>query len=61
MDVAPRTGRPVGEDGKKNKLLQVRIDEKTLEKLDYCAERLNLNRSDVVRSGIQLVSKQLDK
>ena len=46
---------------RKNKLLQVRIDEKTLEKLDYCAERLNLNRSDVVRSGIQLVSKQLDK
>lgn len=50
--MSPRTGRPISEDGRKDKLLQVRLDEKTLQKLDKCAAALEFNRSDAIRMGI---------
>ncbi|OUP53960.1 hypothetical protein B5F17_01755 [Butyricicoccus pullicaecorum] len=61
MNLTPRTGRPVGEDGRKDKLLQIRVDQKTLSDLDDCAAKLQTSRSDVIRKGIQLVSEQLAK
>lgn len=57
--MSPRTGRPVSENGKKSKLLQIRVDELTLKQLDNCAEQLKSTRSDVVREGIKLVSDKL--
>lgn len=54
-----RTGRPISENGKKSKLLQIRVDEPTLKQLDNCADKLKSTRSEVVREGIRLVSEKL--
>lgn len=37
--------------------LQIRVDEKTLKVLDEYADRLNSNRSEVIRKGIVLLGK----
>ena len=37
----------------KDYILRVRLDEKTLEKLDKCCENQGLNRSEIVRKGIE--------
>ena len=55
-----KAGRPKSENPKAIKL-QVRVDAETLTKLDEYAERLESNRSDVVRKGIDLVGKELQK
>lgn len=45
----------------KDFLLQIRIDEKTKNDLDYCARSTDSNRSIVVRKGIELVKENLDE
>lgn len=61
MKLAPRTGRPIGEDGRKDKLLQIRVDQVTLEKLEFCAKKMQCSRSEVIRKGIQLILDHLEK
>ena len=34
-------------------MLRTRLDEETLEKLDYSAEKFNVSRSEIVRRGIE--------
>lgn len=58
--MSPRTGRPPSEEAKR-KLLQVRLDEKTMEILDECAKERNTTRSEIVREGIALVKAKCDK
>lgn len=58
--MSPRTGRPPSEEAKR-KLLQVRLDDKTLEMLDECAKAKNTTRSEIVREGIALVKEKSDK
>ncbi|MGP1470072.1 MAG: hypothetical protein ACTTJE_00600 [Schwartzia sp. (in: firmicutes)] len=54
-----KIGRPT--DSLKNVKLQIRVDDKTLEKLDDYATRLQSTRSGVVRKGIELVGEMLSK
>lgn len=54
-----KVGRPT--DNPKNIKLQIRVDGKTLQKLDEYALKLESTRSDVVRKGIDLVGAQLEK
>lgn len=58
--MSPRTGRPKAE---KPKTIEVkaRIDEETNRKLiNYCKEN-GINRTDVVRKGIDLVLGKIEK
>lgn len=57
--MSPRTGRPISEGGPKDKLLQVRVDEKTLETLDECANTTKTTRSTVVREAIEYFSEKV--
>ncbi len=59
--MSPRTGRPISKDGRKDKLLQVRLDEKTFQKLDKCAEILDISRSDAVRMGINRLEEYINE
>ena len=59
--MSPRTGRPLSENGKKDKLLQVRMDDTTLAVLDECTKKTKLSKSEVVRKGISLFSESLKK
>ena len=53
-----KMGRPKS-DNPKDKLLRVRMDSQALETLDECVAKLNSNRSDVVRKGINRVKDDL--
>lgn len=50
--MSAKMGRPISEGGPKNKLLQVRVDDETLKKLDQCAEALDTTRSHAVRIAV---------
>lgn len=54
-----KIGRPISEDGPKDKLLQVRMDDKTMEELDWCVSELDTTRSKAVRMGIKLLVEYL--
>lgn len=58
--MGPKPGQRLT-DKPKDFLLQVRLDAETKKDLDECAEKLNLDRSKVVRQGIQLVKQSLAK
>lgn len=55
-----KIGRPVSSDPK-HTMFRVRLDDKYLKKLDECAEKLQTNRSDVVRKGIDKIYDDLKK
>lgn len=56
--MGPKPGQRLT-DNPKDFLLQVRLDAETKKDLDECAEKLKLDRSKVVRMGIQMVKKSL--
>ena len=59
--MAPKKmGRPFS-DNPKNKTLRIRVDEKTIQKIDECSEALEITRSDVVRQGIDRIHGRLKK
>lgn len=58
--MSPRTGRPKT-DNPKDIQLKIRADKKTIEDLDFCCERLNKTRSDIIRMGIQKVKGEVNK
>lgn len=45
----------------KDTMLRVRVDKITLEKLDCSVKKLNSTRSEVIRQGIDLMDKELQK
>ncbi len=58
--MSPRTGRPKAENPKDIQL-KIRADKQTIADLDYCCEKKELTRSDVIRLGIQKVKQEVDK
>ena len=55
-----KMGRPVSPDSK-HTMFRVRLDDKSMKKMDECAENLKITRSDVVRKGIDVIHENLDK
>ena len=51
--MSPKTGSHYRENPK-DKLIQVRTDKETLEKLDYVSNVTGQSRSEVVRKGIEI-------
>ncbi len=58
--MSPRTGRPKV-DNPKDIQLKIRADKKTIDDLDFCCEKLDRTRSDVIRLGIQKVKAEVEK
>ena len=52
-------GRPT--DNPQNAIIKTRADEKTVNKLQECSEKLKITRSDVIRKGIEMVYETLEK
>lgn len=50
--MSPKMGQKI-KDNTKDFMLRTRIDNETLEKLDYSAEKYGISRSEVVRNGIE--------
>ena len=53
-----RVGRPKS-DNPKDIQLKIRADKQTIEDLNFCCEKTNLNRSDIIRLGIQKVKQEV--
>lgn len=45
-----KIGRPT--EAKKDITIKVRIDDETQKMINFCAERMNLSKSEIVRLGI---------
>ena len=58
--MSPRTGRPKTENPKDIQL-KIRADKQTIEDLDFCCEKLDKTRSDIIRHGIQKVKSEVEK
>mgnify|MGYP002522501262 CR=1 FL=1 len=56
---AKKLGRPT--ESKKDTMLRVRLDNKTLLMLDECAEKKQTSRSEIVRNGIKKIHSELKK
>lgn len=48
-------------DNPKNKLIQVRMDKETVDKLDCLVAEQNSDRSKIVRQGIEIQYEQRNK
>ena len=57
--MSPRTGRPKS-DNPKNIQLKIRADKQTVDDLDFCCEKTDLTRSDVIRLGLQKVKQEVE-
>lgn len=57
--MSPRTGRPTA--NKKTERLEIRLTPQEAEKLQYCADTLQISKTDVINHGIDLVKAELDK
>lgn len=53
-----KLGRPT--DNPKNKIIKIRADEATVEKLEQCSKQLNISRSEIVRKGIHDIYMRLN-
>lgn len=58
--MSPKMGQKIT-DNPKNKLIQVRMDKETVEKLDYLAAEQNSDRSKIIRRGIEIQYNQRNK
>lgn len=55
-----KMGRPPSDNPMTDRIF-IRVNKETKEMLDTCTKDLNVTRSDVVRTGIELVYKALKK
>lgn len=58
--MSAKMGRPLS-DNPMGKRIGVRLDDNTLKTLDVCCEELNKSKSEVIRTGINLVAEKLSK
>lgn len=58
--MAQNMGRPKS-DSPKDTMFWVRMDEAYREKLERCAEAFGLSKGEIVRKGIDLVEKSIEK
>ena len=58
--MSPKMGQKIT-GNPKNKLIQVRMDMETVEKLDYLAAEQNSDRSKIIRQGIEIQYNQRNK
>lgn len=57
--MSPRTGRPT--DDPKTLNTRIRLSQRDIEKLEWCSEKLNVPKSEVIRLGIEKVYQELTK
>lgn len=58
--MSPSKGEKVKEDPI-NKLIHLRVNNETIEKLDYVSAKMGKSKSEVIRNGIDLQYKKLKK
>ena len=54
-----KLGRPT--DNPKKRRFEIRLTDNQFKNLTECSEKLNITKTDVIITGIELVKKNLDK
>ena len=57
--MSPRTGRPTNDPKIHN--MRIKVSDKDVEKLNYCADKTGLTKAAVIRKGIDEVYKNIKK
>nr|DAR37630.1 MAG TPA: NikA, BACTERIAL CONJUGATION, RELAXASE, DNA [Caudoviricetes sp.] len=57
--MSPSKGRPPIENPK-NVRLEIRMTQDQADLLSYCAEKMDISRTDVINRGIEMVKAKLD-
>lgn len=57
--MSPSKGRPPIENPK-NVRLEIRMTQDQADLLSYCAEKMEISRTDVINRGIEMVKAKLD-
>ncbi len=55
----PRTGRPPKGNMSKNISLQLRISQETSDRLQICAKKMGISRTEVIEQGIDMVFEKV--
>ena len=58
--MSPRTGRPPKENPR-NINLNIRITKEESERIQNCADKLNMTRTDTIMKGIGMVEKKIEQ
>lgn len=58
--MSKKMGRPLS-DNPLGERIGVRLDNDTFKTLNHCCEKLNQSKSEVIRTGINLVAEKLSK
>ena len=58
--MSPRTGRPPKAETSRNKSLNLRLTEEAGD-IQYCAEKLEISRTDAIMKGIRMIKAQLEE
>ena len=59
--MSPRTGRPPLQEESRKESLNIRITKKEKEKIEFCAEKLNVSRTDAIMKGIEKLMAEIKK
>ncbi len=60
MEVRVLSPRPKS-DQSKHLRFEIRMNAETADKLEYCAEKLEVSKTEVIQRGIDLVKSEVDK
>lgn len=59
--MSPRTGRPPKGEQSRTGKITIRVSESEAQKIQECADRMNVTRTDAIMAGIDLLKTDLDK
>ena len=59
--MSPRTGRPPLQEESRKESLNIRITKKEKEQIEFCAEKLNVSRTDAIMKGIEKLMAEIKK
>lgn len=58
--MSPLKGQKI-KDNPKNVRLDLRLTKQEAEDLQYCAEKLNTSRTDIINRGVQKIKKEIEE
>ncbi len=59
--MSPRTGRPPKGEESRTEKINLRISKSEVQKIQDCAKRLGVSRTDAIMRGIDLLKEELTK
>lgn len=59
--MSPRTGRPPKGEQSRTGKITIRVSDQEVQKIQECADRLKVTRTDAIMTGIDLLKADLDK